>query len=124
MQSWLAYLQKTQNTQHMSPLIPQVVPTCLTMRGHPCICHKNVFTSCESDHKVVTYRTTDVSLYRTIRTASSKARLEATCPGFTSPDERILTFLPYRRCVVTESNLQKVNTESKSLLACHLSRLL
>jgi hypothetical protein len=34
---------------------------------------------------VVTHRTTDVSPYRTIRTASSKPRLEAMGPESTSP---------------------------------------
>jgi hypothetical protein len=75
-------------------------------------------------YAVVTRCTTDVSPYRMIGTASSKSRLEATGPEFTSPDMRILTFLPWRRCVVAGSKLQKVNTESKSLLVCHLLRLL
>jgi hypothetical protein len=44
----------------------------------------------------------DVSPYRMIGTASSKPRLEATGPESTSPDTRILTFLPWRRYVVTE----------------------
>jgi hypothetical protein len=62
---------------------------------------------------------TDVSPYRRIGTASSKPHIEATGPEFTSPGGQILTFLPYHRCVVTENKLQKVNIESKSLLACH-----
>jgi hypothetical protein len=66
----------------------------------------------------------DVSPYRTIWTASSKPYLEATGPEFTSPRTRILTFVPWRRCIVAKSKLQNVNTENKSLLACHLSRLL
>jgi hypothetical protein len=66
----------------------------------------------------------DVSPYRTIETASSKPHLEATGLESTSPGTMILTFLSWRRCVVTESKLQKVNAESKSLLAYHLSRLL
>jgi hypothetical protein len=103
---------------HTSPLIPQVAPTCLMLRGQHCIHQNNVFTSCGSGHK------TFVGLYWTIGTASSKPRLEATWPEFTSPDMRILIFLPWRRCVVAKSKLQKVNTESKFLLACHLSRLL
>jgi hypothetical protein len=36
---------------HISPLIPQVVPMCLTLHGQRCIRHKNVFTSCGSGHK-------------------------------------------------------------------------
>jgi hypothetical protein len=36
---------------HTSPLIPQVMPTRLTLRGHRCIRYKNVFTSIGSDHK-------------------------------------------------------------------------
>jgi hypothetical protein len=75
-------------------------------------------------YAVVTHRTADVSPYRTIGTSSSKPCLGATGPGFTSPGRRIHTFLPWRRCVVTKSKLQKVITESKSLLACHLVRLL
>jgi hypothetical protein len=51
----------------------------------------------------------DVSPYRMIGTASSKPRLEATGPELTSPDMRILTFLPWHRCVVVKSKLQKVN---------------
>jgi hypothetical protein len=38
---------------HTSPLIPQVAPTHLTMCGHRCIHHKNIFTSCESGHKTL-----------------------------------------------------------------------
>jgi hypothetical protein len=34
-----------------SPLIPQVVPTRLTLHGQHCIRHKNIFTSYISDHK-------------------------------------------------------------------------
>jgi hypothetical protein len=75
-------------------------------------------------YTVITHRMTDASPYRTIGTASSKPRLEAMGPEFTSLSTRILTFLPCRSCVVTDSKLPKVNTESKSLLACHLSRLL
>jgi hypothetical protein len=91
--------------------------------------------SCGSGHKtfsglyspwyaVVTHHMTDVSPYRTIETASNKPRLEATGPGFTSSGTRILIFLHWRRCVIVKSKLQNVNTESKSLLACHLLRLL
>jgi hypothetical protein len=43
---------------------------------------------------VMTRRTTDVSPYRVIGTASSKPHLEATGLEFTSPGTRILTFLP------------------------------
>jgi hypothetical protein len=75
-------------------------------------------------YAVVTHRTTNVSPYRMIGTTSSKPRLEALGPEFTSPGGRILTFLPWCRRDVTKSKLQKVNTESKSLLACHLSKLL
>jgi hypothetical protein len=60
-------------------------------------------------YTVVTHHTTDVSPYRTIGTASIKARLEATGPEFTSPGTRILTFLPWRRCIIVKSKLQKVN---------------
>jgi hypothetical protein len=42
-------------------------------------------------YAVVTHRTTDVSPYRVIGTASRKPRLEATGSEFTSPDTRILT---------------------------------
>jgi hypothetical protein len=38
-----------------------------------------------------------------IGTASSKPHLEAMGLEFTSPGGRILTFLPCRKCVVTES---------------------
>jgi hypothetical protein len=75
-------------------------------------------------YAVVTRRTMDVSPYRMIGAASSKPRLEAIGPEFTSPGIMILTFLRSRRCIVAKSKLQKVNTESKSLLAYHLSRLL
>jgi hypothetical protein len=120
---------------HTSPLVPQVAPKHLTLHGQRCICHKNIFTSCGSGHKtfpglysswVRSHDSShdDVSLYRTIGTASSKPRLEATGPEFTSPGTRILTFLPWHRCVIAENKLQILNTESKSLLACHLSRLL
>jgi hypothetical protein len=64
---------------------------------------------------VVTHRTTEVIPYRTIGTASSKPHLEAMGSESTSLGMRILTFLPWRRCVVTESKLQKVSIESKSL---------
>jgi hypothetical protein len=37
---------------HTSPLIFQVTPTCLTLRGQRCIRYKNVFTSCGSGHKI------------------------------------------------------------------------
>jgi hypothetical protein len=36
---------------HTSPLISQVAPTRLTLHGQHCICYKNVFTFCGSDHK-------------------------------------------------------------------------
>jgi hypothetical protein len=52
-------------------------------------------------YAVVTHRTMDVSPYRTIGTASSKPRLEATGPEFTSPGTMILIFLTWRRCVIT-----------------------
>jgi hypothetical protein len=120
---------------YISPLIPQVVPTRLTLRGQRCIRHKDIFTSCGSGHK------TSPGLYSPwvhgrdsshdgchpycmIGTASSKPRLEATGPESTSLSTRMLTFLPWCRCVVTESKLRKVNTEIKSLLVCHLSILL
>jgi hypothetical protein len=45
-------------------------------------------------YAVVTHRTTDVSPYRMIGTTSNKPRLKAMGPKFTSPDTRILTFLP------------------------------
>jgi hypothetical protein len=67
----------------------------------------------------MTHRTTDVSPYRIIETASNKPRLEATGPEFASPGTRILTFLPW-----VGASLQKVNTESKFVLAYHLLRLL
>jgi hypothetical protein len=67
---------------------------------------------------------TDCSPYRSIETGSSKSRLEATSSGFTSPGVRILIFLPWRRYVIIKSKLWKVNTKNKSMLACHLSRLL
>jgi hypothetical protein len=37
--------------KHTSPLIPQVAPMRLTLRGQCCIHHKNVFTSYGSGHK-------------------------------------------------------------------------
>jgi hypothetical protein len=37
---------------YTSPLIPQVAHTCLTLCGQRCICHKDVFTSCGSGHKI------------------------------------------------------------------------
>jgi hypothetical protein len=61
------------------------------------------------EYTVVTDHTTYVSPYRMIGTGSSKPHLEATGPEFTSPDMRILTFLPLRRCIFTKSKLQKVN---------------
>jgi hypothetical protein len=69
--------------------------------------HSQVST--RPEYAIVTHRTTDISSYHMIGTASSKPRLDATGPEFTSPDTRILTFLPWRRCIVTESKLQKVN---------------
>jgi hypothetical protein len=105
---------------HTSPLIPKVTPTCLTMCAQRCICHKNVFTFCGSCHKtllglyspwyaVVTHRTTDCTLYHMIGTVLKQPHLEETGPRFTLPDERILTSLPWRRCVIIKSKLQKVN---------------
>jgi hypothetical protein len=63
-------------------------------------------------YAVLTCHMTDVNPYRMIGTASSKHRLEATGPKFISPGTRILTFLPWRRCVVAKSKLQKVNPVS------------
>jgi hypothetical protein len=60
-------------------------------------------------HTVVTRRMMDISTYRTIGTTSSKPHLEATGSEFTSPGTRILTFLPWRRCVVAKKKIQKVN---------------
>jgi hypothetical protein len=37
---------------HTSPLILQMTPTRLTLRGQRCIRYKNIFTSCGSDHKI------------------------------------------------------------------------
>jgi hypothetical protein len=54
--------------------------------------HSHVSTS--PGHAVVTHRTTDVSPYRTIATASIKPHLETMGPEFTSLDTMILTFLP------------------------------
>jgi hypothetical protein len=53
----------------------------------------------------VTHRTTDVNPYHMIGTTSSKPRLEATGPESTSPGTRILTFLPWRSCVITEKQI-------------------
>jgi hypothetical protein len=102
-------LHTSQECIHILRKWPQGIPRSLLARPR---------------YVVVTRRTTDVSSYRTIGTASSKPHLEATGLEFTSPGTRILTFLPWHRCVVTGSKLRKVNTESKSLLACHLLRLL
>jgi hypothetical protein len=85
---------------------------------------QDISRSTHPRYALVTRRTTDCSPYCMIGTASSKPRLKATGPEFTSPDRRILTFLPWRSCVVIKSKLQKVNIESKFLLTCHLSRLL
>jgi hypothetical protein len=63
--------------------------------------------STHPEYAVVTRRLMDVSPYRTIGTALSKPRLEVTGPEFTSPGTRILTFLPWHRCVVTESKYRK-----------------
>jgi hypothetical protein len=71
-------------------------------------------------YAVMTRRMTDCNLYHMIGTVLKQPRLEGTGPGFTSPGERILTFLPWRRCIVTKSKLPKVNTKSKSLYG-HLS---
>jgi hypothetical protein len=73
---------------------------------------RNSQVSTRLGYAVVTHSTTDVNPYRTIGTASSKPRLEATGPEFTSPRGRILTFLPCRRCIDADNKLQKVNTES------------
>jgi hypothetical protein len=70
--------------------------------------HSHVST--HPGYTVVTRRTMNVSPYHTIGTALSKPHLEATGPEFTSPGGRIITFLPCRRCVVTESKLQKLNS--------------
>jgi hypothetical protein len=70
-------------------------------------------------YMVVTHRTTDVSPYRTIGTASSKPRTEATVRN---PHHLARGYLPSYLGV--GALLQKVNTKSKSLLACHLLRLL
>jgi hypothetical protein len=51
---------------------------------------------------VVASRTTDTQPLRTIGLSSSKPHLEGMGPGFTSPGGRILTFLPFHRCVVAE----------------------
>jgi hypothetical protein len=44
----------------------------------------------------------DCNLYCTIGTILKQPHLEGTRPGFTSPDERILTSLPWCRCIVTK----------------------
>jgi hypothetical protein len=44
-------------------------------------------------YAVVACHTTNVSPYRTIGTASSKSRIEATEPEFTSPGTMILTLV-------------------------------
>jgi hypothetical protein len=62
-----------------------------------------------TDHPCLGVGCHSVSPYRTIGTASSKPCLEATRPEFTSPGTRILTFLPWRRCIIAKSKLQKVN---------------
>jgi hypothetical protein len=70
---------------------------------------RHSWVSTRPRYAVVTRRTTDVSPYRMIGTVSSKPRLEATGLEFTSPSMRILTFLPWCRCVVVKNKLQKVN---------------
>jgi hypothetical protein len=66
----------------------------------------------------------DCNLYHTIGIILKQPRLEGRGSGFTSPSGRRLTILPWRMCVVTKIKLQKANIERKSVLACHLLRLL
>jgi hypothetical protein len=63
--------------------------------------------STHSGYTVVTRRMTDCNLYRTIGIVLKQPRLEGTGPEFTSPGGRRLTFLPWRRCVVTKSKYRK-----------------
>jgi hypothetical protein len=50
--TWLEYLQKNHRyIWYTSPLIPQVTPMHLTLRGQRCIYYENVFMSWGSDHK-------------------------------------------------------------------------
>jgi hypothetical protein len=51
---------------------------------------------------VMASRTTDTQPLRMIGLSSSKPYLEGMGLGFTSPGERILTFLPFHKCVVAE----------------------
>jgi hypothetical protein len=137
MQSWLACLQNstiyTYNIHHhlfpmWHPCILRYVDNTTYVTGmYSClteVVRRHSQVSTHPGYMVVTHHMTNCSPYRMIGTTSSKPHLEAMGPGLTSPGGRILTFLPWCRCVVTISKLQTVNKESKSLLAYHLSRLL
>jgi hypothetical protein len=69
---------------HTSPLIPQVAPTRLTLRGLLCMSYENVFTSCRRHPQdipksprprcvVMVSRMTDTQPYHTIETTLKQA---------------------------------------------------
>jgi hypothetical protein len=118
---------------HTSPLIPQVAPTHLTLQGQRCIRHKDVFTSSGSGHKTFQglyspWVRGHYSLYdRRQPLPHDRDCLKQTSPWGNGARIHITrhedTYLRVGASL-QKSKLQKVNTESKSLLACHLSRLL
>jgi hypothetical protein len=114
---------------HTSPVIPQVAPTHLTLRGQRCIRDKNVFTSCRSSHKIFSGL---YSLWVRDRDSSYDG-LQPLPHNRDCPQASLVlrgrvwdSHHPARGYLpsTTKSKLQKVNTKSKSLLACHQSRLL
>jgi hypothetical protein len=121
---------------HTSPLIPQVAHTHLTLRGQRCIRHKDVFTSYGSGHK------TALGLYLPqVRSRDSSHDELQPLPHDRDYPQANFTlrqrvwgshhpargYLPSYHIVgasLQKSKLHKVTKESKSLLACHLLRLL
>jgi hypothetical protein len=101
---------------HTSPLIPQVAlhvyryvdSAAYVKRVYSRLTEVAIRLSQVSTrprYTVMTRCTMDCSLYHTIGTVLKQPRLEGMGPGFTSPGGRILTFLPWRRCVITKSKL-------------------
>jgi hypothetical protein len=121
---------------YTSPLILPVVPTCLTLRGQRCIHYKNVFTSCRR------------GLQDIPRPPRPRCAVVASCMIDMQPlpynrdcpqaslilggqvwdshhpvGENLPSYI-FIGASLQNSKLHKINTKSKSQLACHLLRLL
>jgi hypothetical protein len=129
-------VEKYRYVWHISPLIPQVVLTHLTLRGQHCIYYENVFTSrgrgprdiLRSPHPrcvVMASRMTNIQPLSHDRGCPQASLVLREWVW----DSYHLTggYLPsnlYVGAPLYNSKLWRVNVENKSHLACHLLRLL